>query len=1037
MATKLPKPKKMLNTVSSAVDDALAGLALINKGLVILENERVVMRRDHASMIGKVKLISGGGSGHEPTPTGFVGQGMLTAVVMGDIFMAPPTSAILKTIKEIGKDHHEGVLLIVHNYMGDRLNFGIALERVLSEGMRVKMLVVGEDCSMPDVPKVEGRRGLTGCILIHKMAGAMAEEGRSLEDIFQRCKSLAVSDMATINVGWNLTSTLARNAEVPLLADEEAELGLGFNYEPGIHTIPLGTTAEVVQIMLAHMINADSMTHISLDTNCGIALLINNVGGSSKLEEQVFAMETLRQLLMNGYKVKRSYSGSFMTSLDMLGFSITLLNLSSPDILRYLDAPTSAPAWPQTFWGEFSAEDDSHDNLPIYVQGRIPHAEMEMDRRRKLLFGPHISEKSGQSLLQVLSFAADALIASETQLNVNDMDGGDGDCGTTLRQGAVSVKQALNAGHFNSWRPYAVLEIISFCCERSMGGITGALYSIFFAAASKPFYAMREDAVVNAQSWLDALQAGTKAVMLYGQAEEGDRTMVDSLVAAATALKAALDIDPDDHVEAARSAAMAAETATQTTIRSEARIGKARTFKDSMLKACQSLTSKPYGYISNDHDSRVSYLSTQYPTIGEVAALVRQACIRSLSCEVTPGREGPLYFGDKLRGHVLSHTFSLKDAQARGFQRWFSIIVLMKDKYFLLNSWPFLVDNITTIITELQERANKAHEEEQSACPQRAFRLLTVNSPDDSFLKKKTPNKSSRPITQLTADELVFPRLHLWFTWILRAGSTRMVEYVAEGLPTMNVSLDWEQQEETAEGFTVISTTPLNTYVNELEASSSYEVTKVLLFVENVREFRQLLGHEGFLSLAYNLMVGHQVVVRGCPSELVTSIIKCLKVLVPRHCYRAVTHSDTYLELAECNLLGLEPQVAVPQPSATVLRLDILRPQNEDHQQNLEMYTFKIKWGGSMPTKCPTILLKMEKAIENSKLCENVLRRHFISLKEEWLNIAKVIHRVHQANGPNEDIAELLRSLGAQDHDKLLLDFWATGLVTHPGGNGR
>ncbi|CAG2059473.1 unnamed protein product [Timema podura] len=222
---------------------------------------------------------------------------------------------------------------------------------------------------------------------------------------------------------------------------------------------------------------------------------------------------------------------------------------------------------------------------------------------------------------------------------------------------------------------------------------------------------------------------------------------------------------------------------------------KASPTTSNTCEACQSLTSKPYGYISNDHDSRVSYLSTQYPTIGEVAALVRQACIRSLSCEVTPGREGPLYFGDKLRGHVLSHTFSLKDAQARGFQRWFSIIVLMKDKYFLLNSWPFLVDNITTIITELQERANKAHEEEQLACPQRAFRLLTVTSPDDSFLKKKTPNKSSRPIAQLTADELVFPRLHLWFTWILRAGSTRMVEYVAEGLPTMNVSLDWEQQE--------------------------------------------------------------------------------------------------------------------------------------------------------------------------------------------------------------------------------------------------
>jgi dihydroxyacetone kinase len=257
----------MVNEVPTTVDDALIGLPMANKGLVVLENQRVIMRRDHAGMKGKVKLISGGGSGHEPAHASYVGPGMLTAAVIGDVYTAPPSSTILHAIRELGRNHPDGILLIVKNYTGDRLNFGVALERARNEGIYIKMLVVGEGCSIPSTEKSQGCCSLAGTILIHKLAGDMAEEGKNLESIFSACCSVLMSDMATIGAGLKVSSLFPGMSKASLfLSKDELELGLGIHGEPGVHKMAMATTAEIVHVMLEHMMSPVCKTHIEFDT---------------------------------------------------------------------------------------------------------------------------------------------------------------------------------------------------------------------------------------------------------------------------------------------------------------------------------------------------------------------------------------------------------------------------------------------------------------------------------------------------------------------------------------------------------------------------------------------------------------------------------------------------------------------------------------------------------------------------------------------------------------------------------------------------
>ncbi|KAJ9591168.1 hypothetical protein L9F63_002285 [Diploptera punctata] len=443
-------------------------------------------------------------------------------------------------------------------------------------------------------------------------------------------------------------------------------------------------------------------------------------------------------------------------------------------------------------------------------------------------------------------------------------------------------------------------------------------------------------------------------------------------------------------------------------------------------EACLSFSPIHRGFLSNDHEGRISYLSTQQATQHDVSTLVRQACTRSLSCEVSPGKEGPIFFGDEVRGQVLSYTFFLKDAQARGYQRWFSITVLMKDKFFLLNSWPFLVENIERIISELQAKATVVYEREQAENPQRALRLAAAYSSDG----KRTSNKPSRSVLELTGNEHVFAWLHLQFTWLLKAGANRLVEKIVEGLPTPDLTVDFYNHQETEDGFTLVSAKKVHSPVLELEASASHETSQNSPVINDLRHLHEILGPIPFLSLAYCLMVGKQIVIRGQPAGLIASIANCLKMLVPRSCYQAALNSDQYLDVSQCNVLGVEPHVAVPQPSPDILRLDILQPGDQAQYNNANKYNYKTTWGDKLPSKCPTLLLMMEKAIENTKLNNSAMHYHFVALKEEWLNIAKVVRRIEHWNpGQPQDVTSLLQAMGAQEQDRGLLEFWGTSSI--------
>jgi dihydroxyacetone kinase len=286
--------KKLVNDPASAVDQAIDGLVMTTQTLVRLHGHQVVVRRDVDDVItgGHVAILSGGGSGHEPAMVGYVGSGMLTAAVAGAVFTSPPLTSILAAIREIGRGNKAGVLLIVMNYTGDRLNFGLAQERARLEGIKVQMVVVGEDCALPVTQKTAGRRGLCGTILIHKIAGAMAEQGRSLEEIVTAVEA-AASHMGTMSVSLTACSVPGKGPSFTLKADE-MELGLGIHGEAGVKRAKVQPADEVVAVMLDHLMSSQS--YLSLTAGDQVAVVVNNLGGTSRLEMSIVARAVIQYL---------------------------------------------------------------------------------------------------------------------------------------------------------------------------------------------------------------------------------------------------------------------------------------------------------------------------------------------------------------------------------------------------------------------------------------------------------------------------------------------------------------------------------------------------------------------------------------------------------------------------------------------------------------------------------------------------------------------------------------------------------------------
>ncbi|CAH2036110.1 unnamed protein product [Thlaspi arvense] len=344
-STMVTPAKKFINNPNDVVTEFIEGLVETYPGLQYLDGlpeVKVVLRADvSAANYDKVAVISGGGSGHEPAQAGYVGEGMLTAAICGDVFASPPVDSILAGIRAVTGP--KGCLLVVTNYTGDRLNFGLAAEQAKTEGFEVETVIVGDDCALPPPRGIAGRRGLAGTILVHKVAGAAAAAGLSLAEVAAEAKR-ASEMVGTMGVALSVCSLPGQDAS-DRLGPEKMELGLGVHGEPGAAVVDIQPVDVVVSHVLQQILIPET-NYVPITRGNSVVLMVNGLGGTPLMELMIAAGKAVAKLQLEyGLAVDRVYTGSFMTSLDMAGFSISIMK-ADQSILERLDAPTKAPGWP-------------------------------------------------------------------------------------------------------------------------------------------------------------------------------------------------------------------------------------------------------------------------------------------------------------------------------------------------------------------------------------------------------------------------------------------------------------------------------------------------------------------------------------------------------------------------------------------------------------------------------------------------------------------------------------------------------------------
>lgn len=328
--------KKIMNDATQIVDDMLQGLAYMHDDLVeCLDGYDVIVRK--AEKTGKVALISGGGSGHEPSHAGFVGEGMLSAAICGAVFTSPTPDQILEAIK--AADEGAGVFMVIKNYSGDIMNFEMAQELAEMEGIDVASVVVDDDIAVENSLYTQGRRGVAGTILVHKILGHAAREGKSLADI------KALADELVLNIktiGLALSGATVPEVGKPgfVLEDDEFEYGVGIHGEPGYKKEKLQSSSVLAQELVTKL--ADSFD-MSAGQHYGV--LVNGLGATPLMEQYVFANDVAKLLAEKDVTVSFKKIGDYMTSIDMAGLSLTLIKLDKDEWTEALQSDVITPAW--------------------------------------------------------------------------------------------------------------------------------------------------------------------------------------------------------------------------------------------------------------------------------------------------------------------------------------------------------------------------------------------------------------------------------------------------------------------------------------------------------------------------------------------------------------------------------------------------------------------------------------------------------------------------------------------------------------------
>lgn len=482
------------NDRKQLVNDAIEGILISapHANLVKLDIDpaiRVVARSDWDKS--RVAVISGGGSGHEPAHAGFVGKGMLTAAVCGDLFASPSVDAVLNAIVAVTGDR--GCLLIVKNYTGDRLNFGLAAEKAKRYGLKVEMVIVADDIALPDNKQP---RGIAGTALVHKIAGYAAEHGKSLTEVRDIAQQ-ACDNLWSLGVAMQTCNLPGSDDEEGRIKQGHVELGLGIHGEPGASVVDTQNSKAIIDT-LVEPLKAQA-------GNGRFAVLINNLGGVSALEMALLTKELAHSALKENIAYLIG-PAPLVSALDMKGFSLTLLKLN--DLFeKALHEEVETLGWqkPVAF-------------APLRVQ---EHSAIHDRVEYTASDNPRVAE--------IVSTVTQTLIQLENRLNALDAKVGDGDTGSTFAQGARDIAQRLEKKQLPLNDVSTLLLAVGERLATVMGGSSGVLMSIFFTAAGQTLH--------DGQPLPEALLSGLAQMKQYGGADLGDRTLIDALQPALEALQ--------------------------------------------------------------------------------------------------------------------------------------------------------------------------------------------------------------------------------------------------------------------------------------------------------------------------------------------------------------------------------------------------------------------------------------------------------------------------------------------------------------------
>ncbi|AUT64611.1 dihydroxyacetone kinase family protein [Paraburkholderia terrae] len=496
--------KKLLNDPSRVVREMLEGLAMLAPDTALLRDANVVVRRDlpepHAR---RVAIISGGGSGHEPAHAGYVGDGMLAAAVCGEVFTSPSTDAVLAAIRASAGPN--GALLVVKNYTGDRLNFGLAAELARAEGIPVEVVVVADDVSLRNTVERGRRRGIAGTVFVHKIAGAAAAAGKPLAEVAAMARS-AADAIGTMGVALDGCTLPATQQSSFSLADDEIELGLGIHGEKGVQrTKPM--PADQLTDTLLTAITDD----LQLTSGERVALLINGLGATTPMELAVVARAAINGLRQRGLRIERAWCGTLLSALNMPGCSISVMRVDD-ERLALLDAPTKVATWPGA--GRVNVDGATGIALGAQEDAVTSSAEAAVERT---------------PLQLAFDAAARALINDEARLTELDSKAGDGDLGSSMKRAGEAVL-AIPA---TAWPSAAdALADLAVTLRRAIAGSSGPFYATALLRASRRLGESNAPAVSD---WAAAFDLAVKAISELGGAQPGERTMLDALRPAADA----------------------------------------------------------------------------------------------------------------------------------------------------------------------------------------------------------------------------------------------------------------------------------------------------------------------------------------------------------------------------------------------------------------------------------------------------------------------------------------------------------------------